>query len=175
MLLSCRIQSIDLLSKSVDWFLYDNGLRHERVTLSMYVVWKFMLLGRLHSSYVLNFMVMLWWLVINMVANEERKIFFMTLLHAVLQRILFKLGKSSYLFCIANILSRGSLIRVRFLRILSHLLKKPLMENFIFCAMSYRQDPESLTLNQKTLKHNCNHCDFFLFALWTQLPDHHLM
>ena len=24
-------QSIDLLSKSMDWFLYDNGPRHERV------------------------------------------------------------------------------------------------------------------------------------------------
>ena len=30
-LLSYRNQSIDLLCKSVDWFLYDNGLRHERV------------------------------------------------------------------------------------------------------------------------------------------------
>ena len=29
--LSYRNQSIDLLWKSVDWFLYDNGLRHERV------------------------------------------------------------------------------------------------------------------------------------------------
>ena len=29
--LSYRNQSIDLRSKSVDWFLYDNGLRHERV------------------------------------------------------------------------------------------------------------------------------------------------
>ena len=29
--LSCRNQSTDLWSKSVDWFLYDNGLRHERV------------------------------------------------------------------------------------------------------------------------------------------------
>ena len=29
--LSYRSQSIDLLSKSVDWFLYDNGLRLERV------------------------------------------------------------------------------------------------------------------------------------------------
>ena len=29
--LSYRNQSIDLLCKSVDWFLYDNGLRHERV------------------------------------------------------------------------------------------------------------------------------------------------
>ena len=29
--LSYRNQSIDLQSKSVDWFLYNNGLRHERV------------------------------------------------------------------------------------------------------------------------------------------------
>ena len=29
--LSYRNQSIDMWSKSVDWFLYDNGLRHERV------------------------------------------------------------------------------------------------------------------------------------------------
>ena len=29
--LSYKNQSIDLLRKSVDWFLYDNGLRHERV------------------------------------------------------------------------------------------------------------------------------------------------
>ena len=28
--LSYRNQSIDLQSKSVDWFLYDNGTRHER-------------------------------------------------------------------------------------------------------------------------------------------------
>ena len=32
-LLSYRNQSIDLLSKSMDWFLYDNGLRHERVNV----------------------------------------------------------------------------------------------------------------------------------------------
>ena len=30
-LLSYRNQSIDLRSKSMDWFLYDNGLRYERV------------------------------------------------------------------------------------------------------------------------------------------------
>ena len=30
-LLSYRNQFIDLLCKSMDWFLYDNGLRHERV------------------------------------------------------------------------------------------------------------------------------------------------
>ena len=29
--LSYRNQSTDLLCKSLDWFLYDNGLRHERV------------------------------------------------------------------------------------------------------------------------------------------------
>ena len=29
-----RNKSIDLLSKSMDWFLYDNGLCHERVKLS---------------------------------------------------------------------------------------------------------------------------------------------
>ena len=29
--LSYRNQSIDLQSKSKDWFLYDNGFRHERV------------------------------------------------------------------------------------------------------------------------------------------------
>ena len=29
--LSYRTQSIDLRSKSMDWSLYDNGLRHERV------------------------------------------------------------------------------------------------------------------------------------------------
>ena len=28
---SYRNQSIDLQSKTIDWFLYDNGLRHERV------------------------------------------------------------------------------------------------------------------------------------------------
>ena len=32
--LSYRNQSIDLLCKSMDWFLYDNGLRHERVNFN---------------------------------------------------------------------------------------------------------------------------------------------
>ena len=35
--LSYRNQSIDLQSKSVDWFLYDNGLRHERVKVTKVV------------------------------------------------------------------------------------------------------------------------------------------
>ena len=33
--LSCRNQSIDLQSKSIDWFLYYRDLRHERVTYSV--------------------------------------------------------------------------------------------------------------------------------------------
>ena len=32
--LSYRNQSIDFQSKSMDWFLYDNSLRHERVKKS---------------------------------------------------------------------------------------------------------------------------------------------
>ena len=32
--LSYRNQSIDFRSKSMDWFLYDNGPRHERVNLN---------------------------------------------------------------------------------------------------------------------------------------------
>ena len=34
--LSYRNQSIDLQSKSMDWFLYDNGLRHERVKCQLH-------------------------------------------------------------------------------------------------------------------------------------------
>ena len=34
-LLSYRNQSIDLQSKSKDWFLYDDGLRHERARVSI--------------------------------------------------------------------------------------------------------------------------------------------
>ena len=39
-LLSCRNQSIDLLPKSMDWFLYDNGLRHERAKRNSAVLQK---------------------------------------------------------------------------------------------------------------------------------------
>ena len=35
--LSYRNQSIDLLCKSMNWFLYDSGLRHERVKVSVAV------------------------------------------------------------------------------------------------------------------------------------------
>ena len=39
--LSYRNQSIDLLSKSMDWFLYDSSLRHERVkTISFLITTK---------------------------------------------------------------------------------------------------------------------------------------
>ena len=33
--LSYRNQSIDLLCESIDWFLYDMGVRHERVKISI--------------------------------------------------------------------------------------------------------------------------------------------
>ena len=36
MFLSYRNQFIDLLCKSVDWFLYDRGLRHERVKIGKF-------------------------------------------------------------------------------------------------------------------------------------------
>ena len=36
---SYRSWSIDLLYKSMDWFLYDNGLRHERVSSIFQVLW----------------------------------------------------------------------------------------------------------------------------------------
>ena len=38
--ISYRNQSIDLLSKSVDWFLYDIGLRHERVKATLLTILK---------------------------------------------------------------------------------------------------------------------------------------
>ena len=37
--LSYRNQSIDLLCKSVDWFLYENGLRHERLNIFILCYW----------------------------------------------------------------------------------------------------------------------------------------
>ena len=36
--LSYRNQSVDLLRKSMDWFLYDNGLLHERVNIHIRVL-----------------------------------------------------------------------------------------------------------------------------------------
>ena len=45
--LSCRNQSTDLQSKSMDWFLYDDGLRNERVNIdrdisvmSLCIIWQ---------------------------------------------------------------------------------------------------------------------------------------
>ena len=35
--LSYRKQSIDFLPQSMDWFLYDNGLRHERFKLKLLI------------------------------------------------------------------------------------------------------------------------------------------
>ena len=39
LLLERSNQSIDLLFKSMNWFLYDNGLRHERVNTTLYFRW----------------------------------------------------------------------------------------------------------------------------------------
>ena len=36
--LSYRNQSIDLLNTSMDWFLYDNGPRHERVKMQLVLI-----------------------------------------------------------------------------------------------------------------------------------------
>ena len=44
-------QSIDLLCKSIDWFLYDNGLRHERVKNR---------LNQISFSYRNSFNIMVW-------------------------------------------------------------------------------------------------------------------
>ena len=38
--LSYRNQSINLQSKSMDWFLYGNGLRHERVKEKYLYEWE---------------------------------------------------------------------------------------------------------------------------------------
>ena len=35
--LSYRTQFIDLQSKSIDWFVYDKGLRHERVNINDFI------------------------------------------------------------------------------------------------------------------------------------------
>ena len=62
--LSYRNQSIDLLYKSIDWFLYDNGPRHERVKAKVAhnkLTYTITILNRLHpttplppASYFLN-------------------------------------------------------------------------------------------------------------------------
>ena len=48
--LSYRNQSIDLRSKSMDWFLYDSGLRHERFNIWPYKLQTFQLI---HSTFIL--------------------------------------------------------------------------------------------------------------------------
>ena len=42
--LSYRNQSIDLLRKSMDWFLYDNGLCLERVKIFFIFIWRYILM-----------------------------------------------------------------------------------------------------------------------------------
>ena len=49
--LSYRNQSIDLPPKSIDWFLYDNGLRHERVKGFYIEKYSWGLIGLIHICY----------------------------------------------------------------------------------------------------------------------------
>ena len=49
---SYRNQSIDLQSKSMDWFLYDNGLRHERVKEALIKVRTYLILLIIANSCV---------------------------------------------------------------------------------------------------------------------------
>ena len=60
--LSYRNQSIDLLCKSMDWFLDDNGPRHERVKLVFDYIMFSLASWYLHRSgvFTLNFEQMIW-------------------------------------------------------------------------------------------------------------------
>ena len=63
--LSYRYQFIDLLRKSMDWFLYDNGLRHERVKNSILLIISELILVRFLVIFktpklLTNTMVTLW-------------------------------------------------------------------------------------------------------------------
>ena len=53
--LSYRNQSIDLLCKSMDWFLYDNGLRYERVNSEKIDFLLFLLCGLSSTKTCLQF------------------------------------------------------------------------------------------------------------------------
>ena len=57
--LSCRNQPTDLLCKSMDWFLYDNGLRHERVNKYMHLCHIVRLLIIRNKSCIKAFLLML--------------------------------------------------------------------------------------------------------------------
>ena len=52
--LSYKNQSIDLLCKSVDWFLYDNGLRHERVKKLGLTKWSISVMNQLKYQQVMT-------------------------------------------------------------------------------------------------------------------------
>ena len=58
-------------------------------------------------------------------------------------------------FSIKNIFSKYDQIR-RKLQIWSHLLKKSLMENLIFCAMKLMKLPAAYTLNIKNRSHKAS-------------------
>ena len=95
--LSYRSQSIDLRSESIDYSLYDNGLRHERVNAILRV-----------------------WIC-------YREFYDWNEMNHITQIIKFS---------IKDFFSKCDQIP-SFLRILSHLLKKSIMENFVFCAVLF--------------------------------------
>ena len=69
--LSYRNQSIDLLWKSMDWFLYHNGLRHERVKfycdsysahLKSFATWDTNSFAKFLWSYIHELLIVIWYL-----------------------------------------------------------------------------------------------------------------
>ena len=77
--LSYRNQSIDLVCKSMGWFLYDNGLRHERVKpVFNSVLWLFCLSGNLFDFLFLvdlfrNIFIIFYCWNITLISHERMK------------------------------------------------------------------------------------------------------
>ena len=62
--ISYRNQSIDLRSKPMDWFLYDNGLRHEKVKHSLFK----------HKIVVVSTFLVFSWLIVSSFTRKITKI-----------------------------------------------------------------------------------------------------
>ena len=108
--LSYRNESIDLQNKSMDWFLYDKDLRHERVNKCEGILLK------------LYFYIVLYvYILLRKILNLEDD-----------AQCTFTAQKMK--FSIKDFFSKCDQV-YRELRIWSHLLKKPMTENFIFCVV----------------------------------------
>ena len=66
--ISCRNQSIDLLRKSVDWFLYDIGLSHERVK-----IYSWEICASHHFPIVCGYSI--WWNQFGITSSDHEKIY----------------------------------------------------------------------------------------------------